>query len=411
MDVDLFHEGIDRAADGAERGERARDVAIAREGDDAGVAEVLGEARGGAEQLDLGGLVELLGRKHARQLAFGRGRDAGHHVDAADGVLAGRGLAGEHDRVGHLEHRVGDVGHFGAGRHRGVDHRLEHVRGDDDGLAAGDGHGDGLALDEREGLVGDLDAEVAAGDHQGVGGLEDRTEVRDGGLVLDLGDDVGVGGMLREQGAERMHVGRFADERQRVEVDADLAADGDVGAVLVGEGGEVDFHAGEIDMAAAAERAGLLDLAAEAVLPLLEHAQLDEAVVDEHHAAHGHGGDHLRVVGRDDEDVPFGLGRFGAGDVDDLVDDELGGFLAGAGADFRAFDVHHHRQLLLQAKADFADAGDDGAHPGVVGVRHVQADDVRAGLDDGLQLGFGLGRRPDGESDAGVAEWLHVFYE
>ena len=82
-----------------------------------------------------------------------------------------------------------------------------------------------------------------------------------------------------------------------------------------------------------------------------------------------------------------------------------------AGADLRAFDVHHHRQLLLQAKADFADAGDDGAHPGVVGVRHVQADDVRAGPDDGLQLGFGLGRRPDGESDAGVAEWLHVFYE
>jgi hypothetical protein len=26
-----------------------------------------------------------------------------------------------------------------------------------------------------------------------------------------------------------------------------------------------------------------------------------------------------------------------------------------------------------------------------------------------LRLGFG--RRPDGESDAGVAEWLHAFYE
>jgi hypothetical protein len=47
----------------------------------------------------------------------------------------------------------------------------------------------------------------------------------------------------------------------------------------------------------------------------------------------------------------------------------------------------------------------------VVGVRHVQADYICAGLDDGLQLGFGLGRRPDGESDAGVAEWLHAFYE
>jgi hypothetical protein len=47
----------------------------------------------------------------------------------------------------------------------------------------------------------------------------------------------------------------------------------------------------------------------------------------------------------------------------------------------------------------------------VVGVRHIQADDIRAGLDDRLELGFGLGRRPDGESDAGMAERLHVFYE
>ena len=164
-------------------------------------------------------------------------------------------------------------------------------------------------------------------------------------------------------------------------------------------------------MAAAAERAGLLDLTAEAVLLLFEHAQLDEAVVDEHHAAQGDGGDHLRVIGRDDEDVAFGLSGVGAGDVDDLVDEELRGFLAGAGTDLGAFDIHHDRQLSFHTKADFADAGDGGAHPRVVGVGHVQADDVRPGLDDGFELRFGLGRGPDGESDAGVAEWLHGFYE
>ena len=217
--------------------------------------------------------------------------------------------------------------------------------------------------------------------------------------------------MLRQQGAESVDVGRLADEGEGVEVDADLAADGDVGAVLVGEGGEVHLDAGQVDVAAAPERAGLLDLAAQAVLLLLQHAQLDEAVVDEHHAAHGHGGDHLRIVGRDDEDVALGLGGFGAGDVDDLADGELGRLLAGAGADLRPFDVHHHREFLLQAAADFADAGDDGAHPGVVGVRHVESDDIGAGLDDRLELRLGLGRRPDGESDAGVAERLHRLYD
>jgi hypothetical protein len=158
-------------------------------------------------------------------------------------------------------------------------------------------------------------------------------------------------------------------------------------------------------------RAWLLDLAAQAVLLLLEDAQLDQAVVDEHHAAHGHGGDHLRVIRGDDEDVAFGRRGVGAGDVDDLVDGELGGFLAGAGADLRALDVHHHRQFALQATADLAHAGDGGADPGVVGMGHVEAHDVGPGLDDGLELRLGFSRRPDGERDAGVAEGLHAFYE
>ena len=82
-----------------------------------------------------------------------------------------------------------------------MDHRLQHVRCDDDRLTGGDGHGNGLALDERQGLVRDFDAKVAAGDHEGVGRAEDVAEVFDGGLVFDLGDDVGLGVMLEEQGA------------------------------------------------------------------------------------------------------------------------------------------------------------------------------------------------------------------
>ena len=149
MDVFFFHECIDRAADRAEGGKGARHVAIARKRDDARVAEILGEAGGSAQELDLRGLVGLFGRKHARQFILGRLGDPFHHFDAADGVLARGGLAGKHHRVGHLEHGVGDVGHFGAGRDRVLDHRLEHVRGDDDWLAAGDGHGDRATLDER----------------------------------------------------------------------------------------------------------------------------------------------------------------------------------------------------------------------------------------------------------------------
>ena len=50
---------------------------------------------------------------------------------ASTGYCADRGLLGEHHRVGAVEDRVGHVGHLGAGRARGGDHRVEHLRGGD----------------------------------------------------------------------------------------------------------------------------------------------------------------------------------------------------------------------------------------------------------------------------------------
>ena len=194
--------------------------------------------------------------------------------------------------------------------------------------------------------------------------------------------------MLGEQGAERIDVGGFADEREGVEVDADFAADGHVGAVLVGEGREVDLDPGEVDVSAATEGAGLLDLTAETVLLLLEDAELDEAVIDQDDAAHGHGANHLRVIGGDGEDLAVSRGGVIARDIDDLADDELGGLLAGTSTDFRPLDVHHHRELLLHAAADLADAFYGGADPGMVGVGHIEPDHVGPGVDDRFQLGL-----------------------
>ncbi len=384
MDGFLFHESVDGRTHGTEGRERARDVAIARERDDPGVAEVLRQTGRGAEKFDLRGLVRLFRGEHDREFAFGRGGDAGHHLDATDGVLARGGFARKHDRVGQFQDGIGDVGHLGAGRHRVLDHRLQHVRRDDDRLAGGDGHGDGLALDERQGLVGDFDAKVTAGHHEGVGGAENVAEVFDGRLVLDLRDDVGLGMMFEQQGAERVDVGCLAHEGQCVEVDPDLATDGHVGAVLVGEGREVDLDAGKVDVAAATERARLFHFTAEAVGLLFEHAQLDESVVDEDDAAHRHRVDHLGVIRRDDEDIPVGLRVGGASDVHELAGGQLGRFGPGAGPDFGTFDVHHHGQFLADLLADFTHPRDGGPDPGVVGVSHIQADHIGSGLDNRL---------------------------
>ena len=108
---------------------------------------------------------------------------------AANGVLADAGLAGEHERVGAVEHGVGGVGGLGAGRPAVLDHRLEHLGRDDDRLGAAAGDLAGALLHQRHLLERHLDAEVAAGHHDAVEGADDLVEVLDGLRLLDLGDD------------------------------------------------------------------------------------------------------------------------------------------------------------------------------------------------------------------------------
>ena len=384
MDGFLFHESVDGRAHGTKGRERARDVTITGEGDDASIAEVLRQTGRRAEEFDLRGLVRLFWREHHGQFSFRRGGDTGHHFHAADGVLTSRRFAREHDRVSQFQDSVRDVRHFGTGRDGVLNHRLQHVRRDDDRFAGGDGHGDSLTLDERQGLVRDFNPKVTARHHEGIGGAENIPEVFDGGLVFDLRDDVGLGVMLEQQGTEGVDVRGFAHERQGVEIDADFAADGHVGPVLIGQGREVDFDPWKVDVAAAAEGARLFDFATQAVGLLFEHAQLDQAVVDEDDAADRHRADHLRVVGRDNEDFALGLGLGGASDVDQLAGGQLGGFRPCTGPDFGAFDVHHDRQLLADLLADFTHPGDGGPDPGVVGVGHIQADHIGAGFDNRL---------------------------
>ena len=70
-----------------------------------------------------------------------------------------------------------------------VDHRLQHLGGHDDRLGVAAGLVDDLLLQERHVLERALHAEVAAGDHEAVEGLDDLVEVVDRLRLLDLGDD------------------------------------------------------------------------------------------------------------------------------------------------------------------------------------------------------------------------------
>jgi hypothetical protein len=80
-------------------------------------------------------------------------------------------------------------------------------------------------LDDRQIFERALDPEIAASDHEAVAGFHDALQVGDRLLILDLGDDVGRGAKVVQDGAELLDVGRFADEAERDEVHGALGRD------------------------------------------------------------------------------------------------------------------------------------------------------------------------------------------
>ena len=92
--------------------------------------------------------------------------------------------------VGALEHRGGNVGHLGARRNRRGRHALKHLRGHDDRLAAMAGGAQKLLLQAGHLLQRQLDAEVAPGNHNAVGQVEDVSHgIAAGRAHLDLRHD------------------------------------------------------------------------------------------------------------------------------------------------------------------------------------------------------------------------------
>ena len=177
---------------GPVRGDEPRRAAGQRRAHERGEAQLARRAAG--EEGDRVGGVALVAA-HAllvealvRELRLRVERDRRHHLDRLDRVGADRRLLRQHHRVGAVEDRVGDVGHFSARRPRRGDHRVQHLRRRDHGPRHPPGHRDDLLLDDRHLLDAQLDAEVAARDHHAVRGVDDLLEPVDRLRLLDLGD-------------------------------------------------------------------------------------------------------------------------------------------------------------------------------------------------------------------------------
>ena len=243
----------------------------------------MGQGVHGAADLEAGaveGLVEV-------DVLFRVFAGLRHDADGLDGVLARGGLAGEHDGRGTVVDGVRHVGDLRAGGSRVRDHALEHFGGHDDPLAEFPALGHEQFLDGGDFREGDLDAEVAAGDHDAVRHIADGRDVVDAGAVLDLRDDLDVfAAVLVEEVAYRLDVILGGDEGRGDEVHVVLDAEQQVFLVVVRQ--ELRLHdvVREVHGLLVREDAAALDSADGLLVGQFIDPADDKAVVDEDGVPH-----------------------------------------------------------------------------------------------------------------------------
>ena len=273
------------------------------------------------------------------------------------------------------------------------DHRVEHLRRGDRRARELAGLREQVLLDERHELDRQLDAEVAARDHDAVRGADDLVHAVDGLRLLDLRDERQARVL-----ADELDVLRAAHERQRDEVDADLLARGEVLEVLLRDGRDLLERAGDVEALARRDRAAHLDLGVdlEARRPHRLDAQADGAVGEVHDVAGGHRGAEL---GARDVQPRRRAEPFVAADERHVVAGlELGDVaLERADAHLRAGQVLEDRDGAAGAAGGLAHAaGGLGVLLGGA-VREVQPRDVHPRVDHPHE-GLGI---PRGRADGG----------
>ena len=371
--------------------------------------ERLGDVAGGVRHrlADRGLLLRLRDLVPVAEAGLDRAGDAVHVGDRFEREIAHRRLAGQHQRARTVEDGVGDVGRLCARRLGRVDHRLEHLRRRNNRLPPFERAVNDPLLQQRHLGRTDLDAEVAARDHDRVRLAEDVVEHRDRFRLLDLRDHVRGRARGLDQRLQRLHVGGRADKGERDEVDAELERELEIVDVLARERGDRQRHAWQVDPLVRGDGAADEHLAACAATVDRGDAEPHGAVVDQHVET---GLEHGAEDGRRDRQV-VAAGGILAGDRQLFAALEHDRLRELADAELRALEVGDQRDrpadlllqaadqlrtrpvILVRAVREVETGAVDGAHEllerhGIRRRRPDRGDDLRAAR------GEGHGREP-----------------
>ena len=219
--------------------------------------------------------------------------DARHHLNRLKRVSSGGGFAGQHQRIGAVEDGVGDVGDFGAGRARITDHRIEHLRRGDDGLADAVAGGDDALLRDRDLFNRHFDTEIAARNHRAIGDIENRFQILAGLELFDLDDDRNDPPGFAHYLTQRQHiVGAFYKGEGDV-IDSKLQPKPDIVLVLLGHGIDIQPDTGRADALLRSQRSTGDHARFEFRRRFGDHDQLQQSVVEQQTVAGRDGGEKL----------------------------------------------------------------------------------------------------------------------
>ncbi len=345
-------------------------------------------------------LAAAPGLDKVSHVAFGFDDDARHDRDRFVGIFSAGGFGREHYGVGAVEDGIGHVAGFGAGGARVFDHRLEHLRRRDDGLAPGAGTADHVLLNDRDFFWGDFDAEIAAGDHDSVGGFEDLFQMIYSLGLFELGDNGDVAAVGGNDVLDHADVGCGPNEGESNGVHTMVDSEFQVFAVFFRERGDGERNAGKVDAFLLAQHAAIEDVTQHVFAADSANTEFDQAVAEQDAGARreftgkigecssdtsGCAGDVLRSDGHD-----------GAG----LQKDRRVAFKQ-PGTDFRALQILENADSAALAIGGAAQAS---YVAGVVLVRamgKVEARDVHPEAKQVAHGGFGVARRADGADDFG----------
>ncbi len=257
---------------------------------------------------------------------------------------------------------------------------------------------DHMLLHTRDLLQRHLETQIAPRDHQAIGNLQNVIQVVDRRRALDLGDDRGHTPGPAHHGLPAPHVVGVLYEAECDQIDTQFEPEAQIVFILFGDRRRRERNARRIDAFALPQRATVHDQSHELVHSVLDHAQLDPAIIEQKTIANLRGSNQGAVGRVHAARTTRLIARGDSQRISCFQNQSLAPFER-PGSDLRPAEILHDRHVAPQISGSIANRRVGGSVGLVGAVGKVEPEHVRAGRQQLAQHGGRTTCRSDGCDD------------